>query len=194
MQSLFLLMCYRWRLFLCFAFVNFSDSRFFSTQWADKEITWITEKSILTGFIGLSFLSIPASWEFKALLLRNKKSLKSSCPVTLKSSGSSQTETQMSSQAGMFGPYQESSSKAPPLCSSGAKSYSSSLVWIMGLFQGTSPSLWCHTTANTILERCRGLLWRLPSQDVFFIIQLSSLSLWMCLSKKNPRENYGFEA
>lgn len=41
--------------------------------------------------------------------------------LTLKSSGSSQRQPQTSSQADMFGPYHEFSSKAFSLCISGAK-------------------------------------------------------------------------
>ena len=123
--------------------------------------------------VPLSFLSVPPSCTLTALLNRNKKSLKSNGLVTLRSSGSSQRQPQMSSQADMFGPYQESSSKALQWCQS-----HSSLVWIMELCRGTSPFLWCYMTADTILREIPRLIMEtLQSRCAFHHSVIHSMNL-----------------
>lgn len=87
--------------------------------------------------LSLSLFSLQPSI-LTVLLNCNKKSLKSNGPMPLRSSGSSQRQPQMSSQADMLVPYQDSASKGPFTVLQWCQSHSS-LVWIMELCLGTSP-------------------------------------------------------
>lgn len=160
-----------------------------------RKLPWATEKSILTGFICLSlFLSLQPSI-LTVLLNCNKKSLKSNGPMPLRSSGSSQRQPQMSSQADMLVPYQDSASKGPFTVLQWCQSHSS-LVWIMELCLGTSPFPWCFMTANTILRGTPRLIMETPQSRCLFHREIiwntltnscygwiHSMNLWTCLSK-----------